>query len=399
MTSIFPRWLFVLSLLILSCSDNNDPAPKPAHENLVTATSRGSWTATNLQLLVQLLGRDIDVSLLAYDVDVYQVTYKTSYKDEEINASGLVIMPKSTDVMPMISFHRGTTVEQAHAPSVQERESEQVLSYSALASMGFITVVPDLIGFAESQEIFHPYYIEQATANAVRDMLLAAKELADDKDLNFNERLFLAGYSQGGYVTMAAHKSLEADPLEGFDVVASFPGAGGYDLNEMLGHVRQASVYPDPYYLAYIGMGFQTYYGQDDLLTSFFQEPYASKIPGLFDGINSGSDINNQLTDEIPALIQEDVLSDSESPVNQFLEEKFEENSPVDWTPVAPIFMYHGDADQVVPVQNSEATFERLLDNGADPDNLELIIFSGHNHGSAVEPYIEDIVKKLQALR
>lgn len=395
-----PKWLFILFLIVLSCSDKNDPAPEPVHDHLVTATARGSWTVTNLKLLVQLSGRDLDVSLLTYDVDVFHVTYKTSYKGDAINASGLIMLPKSTVAVPMISFHRGTTVRQADAPSMRDRESEAVVSYSALASTGLITVVPDMIGFAESKEIFHPYYIEEASATAVRDLLVAARELAEEKNIGFDNRLFLAGYSQGGYITMAAHKSLESDPLEGFEVIASFPGAGGYDLNAILDKLRMAATYPDPYYLAYIGMGFQTYYEEDNLLASFFNEPYATKIPALFNGINSGSDINDELTDDLPALIREEVLSNDESyPVNQFLEEKFEENSPIDWTPQAPIFMYHGDADQVVPVDNSEATYERLLNNGADPERIQLIIFKGYNHGSAVEPYIEDIVKKLKELK
>jgi len=394
------RWLFILLSLIFSCSDNDDPAPQPEETGrLVQANTVGTWTAANLKLFAELAGQDV-ADLLVNDVEVLKVIYKTTYKDEEVNASGLVLLPKTTSAVPMISFHRGTTVEQSDAPSVQPLQSEQVISYSGLASTGFITAVPDMIGFVESSEILHPYYVEQPTADAVRDLLIAAREIAEEKEILFDERLFLAGYSQGGYITMAAHKALEAEPIDGFNVTASFPAAGGYDLNAMLEHLRVAPTYPDPYYLAFIGVSFQSYYEENDLVTSFFNEPYASRIPALFDGVNSGSEINSQLTEEIPALVREEILSNDDSySANQFLAERFTENSPNDWTPVAPIFMYHGDADEVVPVQNSQATYERLLNNGANPDNLELIILSGHNHGSGVVPYVEDVMKKLQEMK
>lgn len=394
------KWFSLVVIFIASCSDKEDPAPKPVNETLIETTSLGSRSLASLKVFVQLSGRDIDVDLLAYDVEVLKITYRTTYKGNEINASGLVLLPKSSNEFPIVSFHRGTTVEQAETPSAQPLNSEDVVAYSALTSMGFITVVPDLIGFAESQDIFHPYYIEEPTADAVISMLLAAKELTNERNANFDGRVFLAGYSQGGYVTMAAHKALESDPVEGFEVVASFPGAGGYDINHLFEYLRPASNYPDPYYLAYIGMSYQSYYERNGLIGEFFNEPYASKIPGLFDGINSGSDINAELTKSIPGLIREEVLdNDAEYAANGFLEEKFAENSPIDWVPVAPMFMYHGSADEVVPAVNSEVVYDHFLDSGANPDKLELIIFPGETHGSAVIPYLEDVIPKLQAMK
>jgi hypothetical protein len=63
------------------------------------------------------------------------------------------------------------------------------------------------------------------------------------------------------------------------------------------------------------------------------------------------------------------------------------------------MFLYHGDADMTVPIQNTQVTYEQLLANGASSDNLQMITLPGWDHGSAVEPYIEDVVKKLQQLR
>ena len=398
----FWKWLYTvfLVLLIISCSDkDDDPQPEPDETNLVEASTTGSWAAAQLKLFVQLSGRDFNTDLLAYDVDIYKVIYKTTYQDTEINASGLVILPKTSgNALPMISFQRGTIVEQTKAPSLQPKESEQVISYAALASMGYITVVPDMIGFGESNEVFHPYYVEDPTATAVIDMLDAARAVAAEKNVDFNGRLFLAGYSQGGYATMAAHKALEADDENEYEIVASFPGAGGYDVSAMHDYFLGLDTYPNPHYIAYVGMSYRSFYGENDVLASFFNEPYASRIPTLFDGVTSPDEIDAQLTEDVQALVREDILLGSNTdPLYEYLRVKFQENSLTDWVPEAPMFMYHGDADLTVPISNSQMTYNKLIANGASPATLQFIILPG-THSGALEPYIEDIVKKLQEL-
>ncbi len=394
----FLRWILLLTLTVsvLSCSDNDDPGPRADSTNLVAATSAGSWSAADLKLLAQLAGRDLDVSLIKHNVDIFKVVYTTRYHDTEIQASGLVLLPNTTTGRPMISFQRGTIVKESDAPSVQPRQSEDVVSYSALASMGFITAVPDMIGFGESKDVFHPYYIQEATANAVIDLLRAAATLAEEKNIEYNHQVLLAGYSQGGYSTLVAHKALEAAAMPEFQVVASFPAAGGYDLPGMLEYFTTLDTYPDPYYLGYVGLSYQSYYDREELLGEFFKEPYATRIPSLFNGTNSSGQIDNQLTTDIGELIRDEILEGSESYLpNVFLKEKFAENSPLNWTPQAPIYFYHGDADVVVPLENSIATYENLLANGADPDHVKLIVLEGYDHSSGAIPYVEDLVQKL----
>lgn len=390
-----------LSIFVFSCSEKDDPTPQTEEKNLVEGSNTGTWAAAQLKLFVQLSGRDINTDLFEYDVDVYKVIYKTTYQDKEVNASGLVLLPKTTgNALPMISFQRGTIVRNSEAPSLQPHQSEQVISYAALASTGFITVVPDMLGFGESSEIFHPYYLEEPTASAVIDLLYAARALAEEQNVDFDDRLFLAGYSQGGYATLAAQKALESSEQNDFEIIASFPGAGGYDISSMQDYLLGLDTYPDPYYLAYVGMSYRTFYGEDDLLTAFFNEPYASSIPSLFDGTKSASEINAGLTEDIQALVREDILIGvNTDPLYEYLRLKFQENSLTDWTPKAPVYMYHGDADVTVPIENSQLVYEQLIDQGADPARLHLITLGGRDHSTAVEPYVEDIITKLQQMK
>ena len=133
-------------------------------------------------------------------MDIYKVTYHTKYKGEHIIVSGLVVLPQTTVSVGMLSFQHGTIAAHDEAPSVQPLNSTELIYYAALSTMGFITTIPDYIGFGASADVMHPYYVEEYTAGAVIDLLKAAKELAREKNVTFNEKLFLAGYSQGDFL-------------------------------------------------------------------------------------------------------------------------------------------------------------------------------------------------------
>ena len=383
-----------------ACSDDNSD-PEPQRVVLVDATPLFTRTASELRLFLSASAIDLDETVLQYDVDIYKVTYKTTYRDNEVIASGLVLLPKTSDEVGMMSFQHGTIASYAEAPTELPLNSSTLILYSAISSAGFITVIPDFIGFGSSKDILHPYYVEQTTADAVIGNLKAARELAAEHNVEFNERLFLAGYSQGGYATMAAHKQIEEEGLENFDLIASFPSSGGYDVKNMQEYFFSQSTYDQPFYLAYVARAYQTYYDWDDMaLADFFNEPYASRIPGLFNGTNTANAINAQLTESIPELVQADLLANIDSdPQYAFLVDAFEENSLTDWAPAIPMFMYHGDADTTVPYSNSVVTHQKLIANGASASVVTLTALPGADHGSGVVPYVELFTAKLLQLK
>lgn len=390
--------LFFFSVILLSaCSTDGDVKPK--NVTLIKATKINSYTAVELRFLISLSGLDIPSSLLLYDVDVYKVTYNTEYKGSVITASGIVSLPKTENTISMVSLHHGTIVTNDEAPSEQSSSGESMILFAALASPGFIAVVPDYIGFGSSAHILHPYYVEDYTASAIIDNLKAAKELATNKGLDFNEELFLTGYSEGGYATMATHKSIEEDGLDGFNLIASFPAAGGYDVKGMQEYVFSLDSYDEPYYLAYVSLAYQTTYNWIQPLTNLFNEPYASFIPDLFDGTNSREIINASLSDDISVLVNNDLLISADTdPQYEYFVSALELNSLTNWVPTVKMFMYHGDADTTVPYQNSIDAYEQLLANGASPNTVKFITLSGGTHFSGVQPYIEDLVPKLLEL-
>ena len=398
-TGLKPR-LFTL-IVIVSCltglnSCRKDDDRVDDREKLEEFVSLGSYTIQELQALVNISGYDFPLSVIKYNVEVYKLTYFTNYKGDKVTASGIVVIPVTSDSLSMVSIHHGTIVALKDAPSVQPFFSEEIILSSILASSGFISVFPDYLGFGSSSSLRHPYYVEEFAASSVTDNLIAAKELVKIKNIMFNGKLFLTGYSQGGYVTMAVHKYIDQYGLQDFKLVASFPAAGGYDVKEMQEYLFGLQNYDDPYYIAYLLSAYKTTFGWTQPFTYFFNEPYAGKMPGLFNGALSGSQINAQLSDTIPKLVNGDLLANIDTdPKYKFIIDAMSENSLTDWIPKTPIYMYHGDADKSVPYQNSVSVYQQLLSNGASADILHLITLQGAGHSSGVEPYLDDVIQRI----
>ena len=388
---------FFLAVILGGCHKNEEVKPTPAV--LVNFTKTAQYSVGELRSFLDLSGFNVPTSSLQYNVSLYAVTYNTTLKGQKIVGSGLVALPNTSNAVGMISFQHGTIAAHAEAPSVQSTTSLDVILYSALASPGLIAVVPDYLGFGSSVSVLHPYYVRDPTSTAVLDLLKASKELAILKAVNFNEKLFLAGYSEGGYATMATHRAIEEDGLDGFNLVASFPASGGYDVKGMQEYFFGLTTYEDPFYLAFVATAYQNYYEWAEPLSHFFQQPYATIIPGLFDGSKNGGQIDALLTDSVAHLVNTDLLQNIDSDSQyQYIVTAFTENSLLDWKPTIKMFMYHGDADTTVPYQNSVDTYNQLIANGASVDIVTLTLFPGKTHATGVNPYIEDIIPKILSM-
>lgn len=395
------KWirLFVVLLaavLLGSCHKSHEV--QPSFQYLVSSQAIVSKSAS--QLSVALIGTPLS-TLPKYAATVYKISYKTKFKDQEIVASGLVVLPGTTDPVPMVSYQHGTIASHAEAPSELPASDLELTLYAGLASTGFISVVPDFVGFGSSADILHPYYVEDLTAPAILDMIRAAREFVEDRNFHFNGKLFLAGYSQGGYATMATHKAIEQSGLDGFNLIASFPAAGGYDVKAMQEYFFGLASYSEPFYIAYVAFAYKTHLaGWTQPLSDFFQEPYASRIPGLFDGSMNGSQINGQLTSVITDLISPGLLANIDSdPKYGYIVDAFNQNSLTDWKPTIRMMMYHGDADTTVPYSNSVITYQKLIANGASSSVVTLTTLPGADHGSGFFPYLEDFVPKMIGMK
>ena len=383
-------------LFLQSCSDD-EPEPPVEPITLVTYDEVFSRTKEEIEILIGIAGVEELGQFMEYDITVYTVTYKTKYLEEEIIASGLIVFPDFTGEIPMLSFQHGTITRHLDAPT-SDLNFYGILS--SFSSAGYIFCIPDLLGFGSSTDILHPYYHYESTADPVIDILKAAKELSDVLNYKFDGNVFLAGYSEGGYATMASHKMMEETSPTGLNLVASAPASGGYHIKGMQEYFFSQENYHQPYYLGYVAMSYRQVYEASSILTDIFKEPYSTEMPDLFDGSLTGGQINENLTNVMVDLLQPDILNNIDTdPKYKYLNDAFAINSLHEFVPKKQMTMYHGTADITVPFQNSLYTYNSMIQEGASPDILSLIPLQDDTHESGVFPYIIHVIETFDALK
>jgi pimeloyl-ACP methyl ester carboxylesterase len=236
------------------------------------------------------------------------------------------------------------------------------------ASLGFIVIAPDYVGYGASKGARHPYLLSAPSASAVVDLLTAAKTWRARNNVADNGQLFLIGYSEGGYVTVAAHRALQAaNSPQVANLSAVVPGAGPYHVGVTL-----------------------------DALLSRVQDEVpvlgALITPKLLRFL--GGAIRNQLRDEllkrlIPA--DADVVFDT-TIIDHYLADDdaaIERQSNVhDWAPIAPVRFFHGRDDQTVPYVVATQTLQTMIARGARDVSLTDCAAVPASHLGCVPRYI-----------
>jgi len=259
----------------------------------------------------------------------------------------LVCIPDGGGTYPILSFRNGTNTVYANAPSLNAT-NYTVQLISGFAATGFVMVLPDYLGFGTSTEIFHPYLHKESTVTSILDLFRVVKEMSAKADLSLklSSDLYLMGYSQGGLSTLQLHKALETSYAGEFNLKAVGCGAGPYNLTRITELVVTATTYPQPYYFAYIMKGFKSAGAFSNAYTDIFNEPYASRIDGLFNGINSGAAINAQLSTDMAQLFTGEFRTTMNTNAKfQVMRDALAESSVTAWKIKAPLILAHGQAD------------------------------------------------------
>lgn len=239
-----------IAFIAFSCSQENDNN-SPSY--LLSSSAKLNLTPESINTNLTLAGFTGLEDELIHNVKVYEIIYKTEYLGEQIEASGLVGVPQTTgESYPMLSFQHGTIASNAEAPTVGSTYG----IFAGFASAGYVFLIPDFIGFGASSDVLHPYYNRKYSGQCVLDMVEATMELADQEGFSVNKDLLLAGYSEGGYVTMAAHYEFEQEPIAGVNLIASAPSSGGYYIKGVQDFFFEQEVYDQPFFMAYVMMSY-----------------------------------------------------------------------------------------------------------------------------------------------
>jgi alpha/beta superfamily hydrolase len=169
------------------------------------------------------------------DILIYHIEYETvGGANEATSASGALMVPTGlgancTGSRPIVLYAHGTTTDRTF--DMTNMQNPESLTLAALfASQGYIVVAPNYAGYDTSSLAYHPFLIADQQSKDMIDALRAARTALPYASLTLTRddgRLFITGYSEGGYVAMATHRAMQA---AGMTVTAAAPMSGPYAL-------------------------------------------------------------------------------------------------------------------------------------------------------------------------
>ena len=289
--------------LLTGCSNNNDspptmsPSTEPTRGTLIVnpPTKVASYTTGDL---ISLLGVDslgkylVELAYTpACSIDVYQLQYNTiGGKGESTTASGALMVPTGgtsncVGTRPIVLYAHGTNVNKAFniAQLTTQQNSEGLILAAVFAGQGYIVVAPNYAGYDTSALPYHPYLVASQQSADMIDALTAAKSalpVASATNVTSNGKVFVTGYSQGGFVAMATESAMQA---AGSPPTATGPMSGPYTLSAFgdaifMGQVPTSA----PLNITFLIDSYQQTYGNVySQVTDVFAAAYASGIEGL----------------------------------------------------------------------------------------------------------------------
>ena len=392
MSTPFLRRSFSLTPLLLAAAlvacggGDDDPATpeQPPENSAPGALLSGSMVNTITPAQITQAFKDPESHIQGgivprYSVSSYRLNYVTTDKNgAKVTASGLVSVPVKTAGArsPVLSYQHASTFRNNQAPSIKVEAVEPPL---VLASLGYIVVSPDYVGFGASYGVEHPYLTSSPSSRAVIDMLSAAQTWRRQAGVADNGQLFLAGYSEGGYATMAAHRAIHQQGGElKTQLQAAVPGAGPYDvqetLDEQLDRVRKLfpplALLIDPDHLS-------------DASESVRNEVRRLLLRQM---VPEDGDVRYQ------TLFMDRFLADDKAGIAA------EHSVHLGWAPSVPVYLFHGRGDLTVPYSAAESARDTLRAAGAPDVTLTDCTTPEFGHLDCVPEYFRFAVDRMGRL-
>jgi acetyl esterase/lipase len=237
-------------------------------------------------------------------------------------------------------------------------------SNSVFAGAGFIYVGPDYLGLGDSTVPRHRYFDAATEASSALDLLIASRRVLASLHVQQDDRLFTFGFSQGGHSALALHRELQDARVA---VTGTATVGGVFDVEQwFLASLANRTTVTVPLYVSYILLSYDDVYDVYEQPSDVFRQPYASTVDGLFDMEHFFDDVLASLPSSLHALLRPSylvrVIADPQDP----LRVRLRQNAVDQWTPYAPLRIYHSPDDEEVPFEGMLVSVDRLRRTGAE---------------------------------
>jgi hypothetical protein len=247
-------------------------------------TQLASSGATGQQLL-EVTGNPI------CGVDFYYLKFYTLGGAGEVTmSSGALMVPTGASgtcsgPRPIVLYAHGTNPDKTLniADITNTSNTEGALIAAMFAAQGYIVVAPNYAGYDISTLGYHPFLNAAQQSGEMIDILTAARTALPKTfaaSTTDGGKLFVTGYSEGGYVAMATQRALQT---AGATVTAAAPMSGPYALEAFGDAIFYGSVdLGSTVFAPLISTSYQHAYGNlYTATTDVYSPPYASGIDTL----------------------------------------------------------------------------------------------------------------------
>ncbi|MDR3427363.1 prolyl oligopeptidase family serine peptidase [Silvimonas sp.] len=295
-------------------------------------------------------------------VNLYRITYPSAIPNmgnKPTTASGLLVIPETQSTsFPMVSYQHGTVYERTQVPSFPDNSPETQLMIAQFAGQGYVLIGADYFGLGTSTEP-EGYMVKASHQQATYDMLMASREVLKQTQISTN-KLFLAGWSQGGFVTMSFLQKLE---VAGVKVDATATASAPLDLYAL---VSGALYYPRPNAAVWLNsifiltaFSFENYYASPGLAHSVIVDKYYEMSKAAYDR----KPFQGAIPTDLHTLLRPGMfglVAFHESAFGQLLSK----TEAYKWLFRSPVRNYYGEEDEAVTTDNARLAMTYAMKNG-----------------------------------
>ena len=330
----------------------------------------GRWDAAKLNQILtvdtpKFFGVTVKYTAAKNAVKLYRVTYSSvvpEHGNKPIVATGLVAVPDIAGTsFPMVSYQHGTVYEKTQVPSFPDQSPETELMLAQFGGQGYIVIGADYFGMGSSKEP-EGYMVKASHQQASYDMLLAARAVLAHLKLS-SSKLFVSGWSQGGFVAMAFLEKLEAAGVKvDATATASAPVDVSVALNGFLSFPRKNDADWVNSLFILSSFSFENYYGVPGLARSVIADAYYDVARKAY--LREPFNVADVPTD-LHKLLKPDYFN------AQFFAESaygklVAKTEAYRWVIKSPVRNYYGEADEAIAVGLGRLamTYQRAMGNG-----------------------------------
>lgn len=396
------------------------------------ATSSNNPLAMLWELIQRYQGKSVPV----YHTEQHKITYTMSGYSDVL--TGLLVVPYGPNYyddelsVPIVALQHPTQVKRSQSPSnaanVPIDDELTIPVAGAIAHLGYIVVVADYPGLGDNYNV-HPYCMTELGRVVVGAMDASLQKIDQLRQIpkprnigvSWDGRVFLMGYSEGGYATLVTAKEIQTRHADRYPLAGVAALDGPHSLSDTMRNVmiNADTSYTAPYFLPYVVAAYGAAYGSSvDILN--FDKAVVSTIHRQetgWDAFNSalyrlvvsqkgdpdvtGTIISNKMMEVDfyggpSSILTSGFLTTLKEDTGTLVTTLKNNDAFRNWVPDSSyrVILYHNSLDDYVPVGNSYNAFVEWQDysNVDFQPFVDYIPYLGSVHAGALIPaYIKGI--------